>query len=306
MKNMKSSTGHPKVSIIILNWNGLEDTTECLESLKKITYSNYEVVVVDNGSQGNDAQVLRERFGDYIHVIENDRNYGFAEGNNIGMRYALANFNPDYILLLNNDTVVNADFLTELVKAAEGDVKIGIAGPKIYSYAEPDKISFIGGKINWWNVEIPPVNQIDTGQFDELREVDLVIGCALLIKRTLVEEIGLLYPGYFAYYEEAEWCLKCRKAGYRVVYVPTAKLWHKLSSTAGKIDGFSWYYMTRNRFIFMKRNLPKLQFVLSLAYFFLWPFMFTTVFLLIRQKNLGLLKTFYKGIRDGIGSILKA
>jgi GT2 family glycosyltransferase len=299
------SCEEPKVSIVILNWNGLEDTIECLESLQKITYPNYEVVVVDNGSKGNDAQVLRERFGDYIHVIENDRNYGFAEGNNIGMRHALANFNPDYILLLNNDTVVDAEFLTELVKAAEGDSSIGIAGPKIYSYGEPDKISFVGTKMHWWDVGTPPVNQIDSGQFDELTEVDLVIGCALLIKRTLVEEIGLLYSGYFAYYEETEWCVKCRKAGYKVVYVPKAKLWHKLSSTAGKIDGFRLYYMTRNRFVFMKRNLGKLQLVLSLAYFFLWPFMFTTVFLLIRQKNLGLLKTFYEGIRDGIGSILK-
>jgi hypothetical protein len=305
MKNMRSSTGHPKVSIIILNWNGLEDTIECLESLKKITYSNYEVVVVDNGSQGDAVEVLREKFGDYIHVIENDKNYGFAEGNNIGMRYALANFNPDYILLLNNDIVVAADFLTELVKAAESDSSIGIVGPKIYSYDEPNKISFVGTKMHWWDVGTPPVNEIDVGQFDELREVDVVIGCALLIKRIVVEKIGLLYSGYFAYYEEAEWCVKCRKAGYKVVYVPRAKLWHKLSSTAGKIDGFRLYYMTRNRFIFMKRNLPKLQFVLSLAYFFLWPFMFTTIFLLIRQKNLGLLKTFYKGICHGIGSILK-
>jgi len=296
---------HPKVSIIILNWNGLEDTIECLESLKKITYPDYEVILVDNGSEGDDVRILREKFGDYIHIIENDRNYGFAEGCNIGMRYSLKNSNPDYILLLNNDTVVDANFLTELVKAVDNDATIGIVGPKIYSYNEPNKISFIGTMIDWWNVGIPPTNEIDVGQFDELVEVDAVIGCALLIKRATLEDIGLLYAGYFAYFEETEWCVKCKKAGYKVVYVPTAVLWHKLQSTAAKVEGFYWYYMTRNRFVFMKRNSAKVQFVLYFIHFFPWIFMSTSVFLLIRQKNPQLLWSFYKGIYDGIGSMVK-
>jgi hypothetical protein len=295
---------HPKVSIIILNWNGLEDTIECLESLKKITYPNYEVIVVDNGSEGNDVEVLREKFDDWVHLIGNDRNYGFAEGSNIGMRYALANLNPNYILLLNNDTVVDPDFLTELVKAAESDVKIGIVGPKTYSYGEPNKISYAGAKVDWWNVGAPAINEIDVGQFDELREVDYVLGFALLIKRIVIEKIGLLYLGYFAYFEETEWCVKCKKVGYKVVYVPSARLWHKLSSTVGKIDGFNLYYMTRNRFVFMKRNSNKLQFLQFFLYFFLWNCMFTTG-LLIRRRNFGLLKTFYRAIYDGIVSIVR-
>ncbi|GAG89310.1 unnamed protein product, partial [marine sediment metagenome] len=109
----------PKVSIITLNWDGLEYTIECLASLKKITYPNYEVIVVDNGSKGNDAQVLEEKFGDYIHIIKNDMNYGSRGGVNIGMRYFLNNSNSDYLLLLDNDTVVDPEFLTEMVKVAE-------------------------------------------------------------------------------------------------------------------------------------------------------------------------------------------
>jgi len=295
----------PKVSIIILNWNGLADTTECLESLKMIAYPNYEVIVVDNGSQGDDVKVLRERLGDYIHIIEKDKNYGFAEGCNIGMRYALEKSKPDYILLLNNDTAVDPEFLSELVKAAENDPKIGIAGPKIYSYDQPDKISFIGTKMNWWDVGAPPVNEIDTGQFDELREFDLVIGCALLIKRIVVEKIGLLYGGYFAYFEEAEWCVRCKKAGYKVIYVPKARIWHKLSSTTSKINGFYLYYATRNRFLFLSRNAGKMQFLLATVYFFLRKFTWTTAFLLIRQKNLKALRTFYRGVRDGISLAVK-
>ena len=119
---------HPKISVIILNWNELDDTIECLDSLKKITYPNYEIIVVDNGSKGNDAQVLQEKFSDYIHLIQNDRNYGFTGGTNIGMRYALNNSAPDYILVLNSDTVVDSEFLAEMVKVTEADPASGIAG----------------------------------------------------------------------------------------------------------------------------------------------------------------------------------
>ena len=294
----------PEVAIVILNWNGLEDTVECLESLKRVNYPNYEVVLVDNGSEGNDAEVLRERFGDYIHLIENDRNYGFAEGNNIGMRYALQSSNPDYVLLLNNDTVVDPGFLSELVEVAESDRSIGIVGPKVYYYYEPNRISCAGANIDWWNVGTWPTNEVDVGQFDSVEEVDWVSGCALLIKRITLDEIGLLYTGYFAYFEETEWCVKCRKAGYKVVYVPHARVWHKVLSTAAKTGGLFLYYMTRNRFLFMKRNSTKMRFLVYFIHFFLWRLMSSTARLLVLQRDLGQLRTFYKGIYDGIRLVL--
>ena len=123
-----------KVSIIILNWNGLDHTVDCLQSLKKITYQNYNIIVVDNGSKGNDAEILKRKFGEYVHIIENDKNYGFAGGCNIGIRYALRNSGPDYILLLNNNTTVAPDFLAEMVSVAESNPSFGIAGPKITSF----------------------------------------------------------------------------------------------------------------------------------------------------------------------------
>ena len=110
-----------KVSVIILNWNGLDDTIECLESLRRITYPSYEAVVVDNASSGDDAQVLRQKYAQYAHIIENDKNYGFAEGNNVAIRYALKHSNPNYFLLLNSDTVVAPAFLGIMVDDAEGD-----------------------------------------------------------------------------------------------------------------------------------------------------------------------------------------
>lgn len=293
-----------RIAIVILNWNGLEDTIECLESLKKITYPNYEIIVVDNGSEGNDATVLKEKFRDYIHMIENDKNYGFAEGNNIGIRHALANLTPDYVLLLNNDTVVDPSFLAELVTVAEGDSKIGIVGPKVYFYDEPNKIQSAGARINWWTGETSLIGctKIDNGQFGGVKDVDWVSGCALLIKRRTIEEIGPLYEGYFAYSEETEWCTKCERAGYRVVYVPSARLWHKKGRSVEKIevDGFRLYYMTRNRFLFMKRNSTRLQFLSFFVWFFLRHFVVTTIELLILQKDVGLLKRFYRGVYDGL------
>lgn len=307
MKNLGDTLNHPpKISIIILNWNGLDDTVECLESLKRITYSNYEVVVVDNGSEGNDAEALRERFEDYIHLIENDRNYGFAEGNNIGMRYALQSSNPDYVLLLNNDTVVDPGFLSELVQVAESTPSIGIVGPKICFYHEPNMIQAAGGQISWWTGQESLVGcgQVDRGQFDEMREVDWVIGCALLIKHETIKEIGLLHAGYFAYLEETDWCARCGKAGYRVVYAPEAKLWHKRRLAVGRIDKLRLYYRTRNKFLFMKRNASRLQFVSFFACFFLRDILLTPL-LLVRQNDLRLLPTFYKGTCHGIRLMLK-
>src|SRR3989338_5442408 len=124
----------PRVSVIILNWNGLDDTIECLESLKKITYPNYEVILVDNASSGDDVAQLRKKFGKYIKIIQNDKNYGFAEGNNIAIRKVMKENKSKYVLLLNNDTVVDAKFLDELVKTGESDPKVGIVGPIIYNY----------------------------------------------------------------------------------------------------------------------------------------------------------------------------
>ena len=189
---------YPKVSIIILNWNGLEDTIECLESLKKITYPNYEVIVVDNGSKGNDAQMLQERFGDYIHLIQNDRNYGFAEGNNIGIRYALDNSAPDYLLLLNNDTVAAPDFLTELIKTAETDANIGIVGPKIYYYDLVGKDNVIwsaGGKISWWHLNVfyhIGLRDGDLPKYQSIASVDWLTGSAMMFKRQIIENLSLL------------------------------------------------------------------------------------------------------------------
>ena len=232
----------PKVSIIILNWNGLEDTIECLESLKKITYPNYEVIVVDNASQGDDVRNLREKFGDYIHIIRNDSNYGFAEGNNVGIRYGLNNSNPAYFLLLNNDTVVAPDFLDELIKVARSDSEIGIVGPKIYYYdfnGRKDVIWSAGGKIEWWRRWIYHgigSNDDDLPQYQNVADVDWISGAAMMIRASIIQELSLLDSHYFLGNEDVEYCLKVRQRGFRIVYVPTARVWHKVGISRNKVN----------------------------------------------------------------------
>lgn len=228
-------TNYAKVSIIILNWNGLEDTIECLESLKNITYPNYEVIVVDNGSSGDDVSILKGKYDDYIHMIANDQNYGFPEGCNIGMRYALGE-GADYLLLLNNDTVVAPEFLTELVKVAGGGPSIGIVGSKIYYYDRPSRIQAVGGKIWWWLGAIEHYeNEDDVGQYDDVVERDFIYGTSFLIKKAVVDRISFMDAYFFFGVEEYDYCTRAKRAGFRVVYVPQSKVWHKAGASRAKL-----------------------------------------------------------------------
>jgi len=302
---------YAKVSIIILNWNGLKDTVECLESLKKVTYPNYEVIVVDNGSKGNDVQVLEERFGDYIHLIRNDRNYGYTGGNNIAIRYVLKNSSPDYFLILNNDTIVAPDFLGQMIKVAESDASIGIVGPKVYYYDFPSRIQSAGAKINMRTSQnsLIGIKQIDTGQFDTQQEADYVSGCCLLIKKELIQKVGLFDESYFCYWDETDYCARAREAGYKVVYTPEAKMWHKAplklkvwdkTPMSGKASGLPYYYMARNNFKFMRRHARKGQYRSFLLYFFGYYFWFMTGVCVLYHHDIRQFIAFYRGVRDGL------
>jgi len=221
------SSDLPKVSIITLNWNALEDTIECLESLQKVAYPNFEVIVVDNGSECNQAQILKERFGDFIKVIENEVNYGFAKGCNIGMADAL-NRGIDYMLLLNNDTVVAPDFLDELINVVRSDSKIGIAGGKIYTYSDRDKVWFAGGLVKNGSETIDIRQALkDEGQFEEIVECGWIIGCLMLISREVLQTIGMFDEKFFFGGEDLDLCSRAEMEGYRITWVPTCKIWHK-------------------------------------------------------------------------------
>ena len=290
----------PKVSIIILNWNGKKDTIECIKSLQKINYLNYEILLVDNGSLDGSVECFKKNYPE-IELIENDINLGFAEGNNVGIKRALSN-KTDYILLLNNDTILDNNFLDELIEVSESDSRIGIVGPTVYHYGKLNKIQFAGAKIslNTGRFKLYRLDKTDDGQFNETLDVDYVCGCALLGKKELFEKIGSLNKYYFAYWEETELCFRAKKAGYRVVYAPKSKIWHKGGATTGKIKGFQIYHMARNMFWFMKKYTTRQQYIFFLLYFFGFRFWFSCIAELIYYKNIKGIYFYIKGVICGM------
>jgi len=235
----------PKVFIIILHFGNRKDTEECLNSLKNLDYDNFETIVIDN----------------------NKDNRGFAGGNNIGIKQAMEK-GADYILLLNNDTIIDQpDFLKKLVAAGEKNENAGILGPLIYEHGT-DKINFAGGKVNWlYTRGIHITNskfKIQNSKF-----VDYITGACLLIKRKVVEKIGLMAEKYFLYCEDVDWCLKARKAGFLCLVVSEARISHKVSQ-GSKIASFSYiYYHTRNGLLLAKKNAPILVKILAYKISFL-------------------------------------
>lgn len=264
-----------KVSIIILNWNGWKDTLECLKSLENNNYSNYRVVVVDNGSTDDSLDKLQDIESDRVSLISLEANWGFSGGNNFGVKRALEN-ETDYVLLLNNDTVVEKNFLSELVKEAEKNPKAGLFGPKIYYYNDKNRIWFAGGRISVNPLEVSGthigLNKIDKGQYDKVKKVDYITGCCLLIKKEVIEKVGFLDEDYFLYYEDADYGWRAKKAGYNCLFVPKAKIWHKCS--AGTIEGSSSYiyYHTRNALMMVRKNGSFFERILVLKLTF-WIFL---------------------------------
>ena len=260
----------PKVYIIILNWNRLNDTIECIESINKLRYENYEIIVVDNGSKEISPDIIKDKYRDII-LIKNKENLGFAEGNNVGIRFALSK-DADYIWLLNNDTVVDQNALTSMVETGENVPECGILGSKIYYYDKPGIIWFAGATISWTEAVSNHIgqNQIDHAEYNSIREVERVTGCSMLVKRDVCEKIGLMDENLFLYAEELDWCVRAKKAGYKILYIPDSKIYHKISSSTGESFGVIFnYFNTRNFLYVIRKNMffPKREYYLINALF---------------------------------------
>ena len=240
------------ILILLVNWNGHEDTLACLRSLDAVQRPAFDVLVVDNASSDDSVARIRETFP-AVEVLESGENLGFTGGNNLGLEYARQH-GYEYVLLLNNDTEVAPDFLAPLVEALEADPQAAAAGPLIYYHALPQVVWSAGGAIDWKRGETRMIGlgERDEGQFDgPPRPVDFVTGCALLVRTRVLEEVGGLDERFFAYYEEVEWCLRMQRAGYRILFVPRSKIWHKISPERREASPRVHYYMTRNRLLFL-------------------------------------------------------
>jgi GT2 family glycosyltransferase len=252
-----------KVAIILVAWNNWKDTEDCLLSLQKLDTKglDIEVIVVDNGSTTHPISRISKKFPK-VHIIEHPTNIGFSGGNNIGIKYALSK-GALYIWLLNNDTFVDPQACLTLVDSLVEN-RGGVVGSKIYfspgyeyhrdRYKESDRgkvLWFAGGIIDWDNMYASHrgVDEVDNGQYDSSEGTPFITGCSMMFTSDVVKKVGMLNESYFLYYEDVEFCLRAKDAGFNLGYVPTSKIWHKNSGSSDGPGGtVQEYYQTRNRY----------------------------------------------------------
>lgn len=245
----------PLVYVLVPNWNRCQDTLACLESLLQMDYSNFHIVVVDNGSSDGSVSAIHNQYP-MVKVITAPANLGFAGACNLGMQLALA-ANASYVFIMNNDTIVDKKTLSELVKMAERSPRVGILGPKIYYYDAPNTVWFAGGDRDRWTWA---VTQMPRGRDDQRvntpRNVSFLCGCGMLVKSEVLKQIGFFDTGYFMYYEDSEFCVRAKRAGFTLRYVPTARMWHKVAiSSGGEGSPIHRYYRRRALLRFLRRNV---------------------------------------------------
>jgi len=259
-----NNPNYPIVTIISVQYGQMDVTAEMLESLLHITYPNIEIILIDNASPDCDAKLLKRRFPS-ITLIENPINVGFAAANNLGIVIAKGK----YVLLLNNDTIVEPEFLEPLVNKLESNTKIGAVSPKIRFFSSPNTIQYAGmTPMNNYTIKNQSIGygKKDIRQYDEDRRTSFAYGTAMMVPVSVINEVGLLPEIYFLYYEELDWGLSIQKAGYEIHYVHNSLIYHKESVTTGEFSPLKTYYLTRSRLIFMRRNFHGLKFILSLGY----------------------------------------
>jgi GT2 family glycosyltransferase len=258
-----------RTAFIILNWNSREMTAECIRSILAMDASEYEIVVVDNGSRDGSVDYLRNEFP-RITLFPQEKNLGFAAGCNVGMRYALAQ-GFEYVLLVNNDTVVDPRFLSGLLEEARKVPDAALLSPKIYFYDCPDRLWWAGGAFSLWVGIAKHVGrkQIDTGQCDLPGPIAWATGCAVLIRSEALKKVGLFDERLFGNGEDLELCLRIRRAGYLVWFVPQAKLWHKEGVDYRKNAGehVRKFTGTRNLLWIMNKHANTVQWISFLPNF---------------------------------------
>ena len=243
-----------KIAIIILNYKNSKDTIECVESLEKISYKNFEIIIVDNDSKDGSIELLKNHFKDKHAILDSKKNGGFAYGNNVGIKYALKN-KADYILLINNDTTVEENFLDVLVETAEKDKTIGITTGLIMNYYDKNKVWYNGGEIDWnkfYGYHLNERGNLST--LEEEKEITFATGCLMLIRKEIFNNVGLLPEEYFMYYEDVDFCAKVQNKGYKIVYNSNSKIYHKISASSGEEESpFAIEWNTRNRIKFYRK-----------------------------------------------------
>ena len=263
------ATDQPLVSIITLTWNQTKVTCEFLESTRKLKYKNYEILVCDMGSDEDPTSYIDNQQFPNTKVLRSETNLGFTGGNNWGMRQAKG----DYVFIVNNDTEVTPDLLDDLLAPFYKDVTIGVTCPKIRYYHHPDVIQYAGfNPINMYTGRTTSVGsmEVDKGQYDTSGFTHGAHGCAMMVKKEVIDKVGMFPEKFFIYYEEWDWSSRILKAGFKIYYQAKGLIYHKESITMGKQSALKVYYHTRNRILYMRRNTNFLQFSAFITFFVLF------------------------------------
>jgi GT2 family glycosyltransferase len=284
----------PLVSLITINYNQAEVTCAMLESTRQLTYPHFEVIVVDNASR-EDPTALIER-GNYpnVKVIVSAENLGFSGGNNLGIQHAKG----EYYFLLNNDTIVTPDLLDQLLAPFAVDPEIGVTCPKIRFFDQPTVIQYAGyhplsrftGRT--WAIGL---GETDNGQYEQSGPTSFAHGAAMLVKRSVLDRAGSLDDSFFLYYEELDWSLRIRRAGFKIYYQAQALIYHKESMSVGKMNAMKVYYHTRNRMLFMRRNVSGFTLLVFYVYYFALALPKAAILYLVRRQ-----KDYLKALKEAV------
>jgi GT2 family glycosyltransferase len=288
----------PTVWCVVTNWNRPGDTARCVESLKASAYPSTRILVVDNGSESdNYRELLRTVVG--AEIIRSETNLGFGMGSNLGIRYALDR-DASYVLLVNNDTFVDAGMIGSLVEAMRGDPSIGVAGPIIYYSHEPDRVWFAGYRIRGKLYVVRRGLHLKR-PFEPVEDVDFVSGCGMLVRRETMERVGMFSPEYFMYYEDLDLCVRVKKAGWRIVCATSARMWHAVSASSGGAESpMKEYYQVRSSLIFYRRHTHGVMFVVNVGLRLLRAGYGSVSYLLRKGWNGTLARRYLQGIRQGV------
>ena len=283
----------PLVSIITINYNESEVTLDLLDSVRKLSYANYEVIVVDNASPNDNPDKIKENFPE-VNLIKSAENLGFAGGNNLGVKQAKG----EYLLFINNDTIVPPNFIQPLVETLQKNNRIGMVSPKIKFHWDPTLIQYAGyTPMNKWTIRNNSIgyHQKDNGDFDEPKETQSIHGAAMMVPKKVVDEVGMMTEIYFLYYEEHDWAEMVKRAGYKIFYQPKSYILHKESISTGKFSPLKTYYISRNRILFARRNFKPLSLGVSLLFQCLVSIPKNTLQFLLKRE-FAHLKAFWRAI----------
>jgi GT2 family glycosyltransferase len=292
---------HSRVTAIVINWNLKEQTLRCLRSLAQLDV-HCSTIVVDNGSSDGSAECFLRHFPG-TKLIPLTSNIGFGSACNRAITRVLEDDRCDYILLLNNDAVVHPHALSELLKAARLCPEAGILGPKIYNNDDSSTIWYAGARRRWGVFAVTDTGrgQVDRGQFNRLREVDYVFGAAMLIRRGVFERIGLFDERFFLYLEDLDFCLRAQSAGFSLLFVPDAHVWHSGSASTAHNPAVRNYHLVKSTVGFLRKHTPSILIVPVLSF---WILVYLRAILSdLARGDLEAIRAYWSGLKKGLAEL---